>query len=358
MGVFYILLLVPMVIQHIAIKGLYVDYEKRNRIALTFYFVLLTLLVMLRHEGVGTDTRNYIYYFKKYSRMDWQILQREAIEIGFSYFNKIISLFSDEPQFFLAMAALLVSILMYPTYRRLCVDASLTVVLFSIMSIFVMMFSGIRQMLSIGIGFVAYKYTRSKKLIPFLLSVLLAMSAHTSAFMLIFMYPLYHAKITKKWLYVVVPVLAIIFVFNSQIFSVLTALMAQYTKYEGGITSTGAYTMLILFVIFTVFSFVIPDESRVDEEMIGLRNFLLLSMIIQMFAPLHALAMRMNYYYIVFIPLLIPKVVECRSRRWNQVAMAGRHIMVIFFFLYFFYNANVGRNLDVFPYRFFWENLG
>lgn len=358
MGKFVALLLVPMLIQHIAVKGLHIDYQKRNKLALAFFFTLLTVLVMLRHEDIGNDTRNYVYYFERYAWMDWQRLKRQDLELGYVYLNKIISLLSKDPRFFLAMSAILVSAMLYPTYNRLCVDASLTVMLFSITSLFVMMFSGIRQMLSIGIGFAAYKFTRSKKPIPFVLSVLLAMSAHTSAFMLIFMYPLYHAKITKKWLYVVVPVLAIIFVFNSQIFSVLTAFMARYTKYEGGITSTGAYTMLILFAIFTVFAFVIPDESRLDEEVIGLRNFLLLSLIIQMFAPLHALAMRMSYYYMVFIPLLIPKIVECRSRRWSQVAIAGRHIMVIFFFLYFFYNASLGGNLNVFPYRFFWENLG
>ena len=115
--------------------------------------------------------------------------------------------------------------------------------------------------------------------------------------------------------------------------------------------------MLILFAIFTVFAFLIPDESQLDAETIGLRNFLLLSLVIQMFAPLHTLAMRMNYYYIIFIPLLLPKIIECRSKRWNQVAVLGRHVMVGFFLLYFFYNASKGGNLHVFPYHFFWETV-
>ena len=115
--------------------------------------------------------------------------------------------------------------------------------------------------------------------------------------------------------------------------------------------------MLILFAIFAVFVFVIPDDSAIDDETIGLRNFLLLSLMIQMFAPLHNLAMRMKYYYIIFIPLLLPKAIACRSKRWNQIALLGRHSMVVFLLIYFFINAYSGSNLRVFPYHFFWESV-
>lgn len=355
---FIVLLLTPLVFQHVYVRGINIDYDRRNKHALLFFFTFLTILVMLRHESVGNDTRNYMRYFEGFSMVDWGRLAKEKTEIGFAFFSKIISLFSKNPQVFLAICAIITSAMIYPTYKRLCADSSLTIVLFCLMSTFVMMFSGIRQMLAVGIGFIAYEFTRRKKLVPFILAVLLAMNFHTSAFMLAFMYPLYHSKITKKWLFVVVPILGVIFAFNKVIFSSLSFLIAQYTKYEGSISSTGAYSMLILFVIFAVFAYLIPEESLLDEETIGLRNFLLLSLIIQMFAPLHNLAMRMNYYYIIFIPLLLPKIIEYRSERWKQVAMVGRHVMVIFFFLYFFLiKANSGGNLNVFPYHFFWENI-
>ena len=357
MIVFFALLLIPIVIQHVTIRGHYIAYKKRNTKALSFFFFFLTILVMFRHESVGADTSNYMRKFLAFDRMSWEQAGKDTIEIGFTYFNKFISLFSKEPQFFLAVAAVTVSLLFFPTYKRLCVDASLTIVLYCIMSTFVMMFSGIRQMIAIGIGFIAYEFTRKKKLIPFILSVVFATTFHTSAFMLALMYPLYHSRITKKWLYVVVPVMALLFVFNRQIFSALGTILMRYTKYDASIVSTGAYTMLLLFSAFAIFSFVIPDEARMDVEIIGLRNFLLLSLAVQMFAPLHTIAMRMSYYYIIFIPLLIPKIIEYRSKRWNQVAIMGRHIMVTFFLIYFFMNAYTGVNLRVFPYHFFWEEL-
>lgn len=353
---FVILLVVPIMMQHIAVKK--IDYQKKNKFALFIFFALLVVFVMFRHEEIGNDTKNYMHFFEKFSQMSWGEVRKSSLEIGFSYFNKIISLFSNEPRFFLIVAAIVPGVMIYPTYKRLCTDSSLTIVLFCIMSTFVMMFSGIRQMLAIGIGFAAYEFTRKKKLIPFILAVLLALTFHTSAFMLAFMYPLYHAKITKKWLLAVVPALTVIFVFNGPIFSVLSLVLSRFTKYEGGVSSTGAYTMLILFAIFAVFSFIIPDESRIDAETIGLRNFLLLALVIQMFVPLHNLAMRMGYYYMIYIPLLIPRIIHFRSAKWSQVAVVGRHVMVIFFFIYFFLiKVNSGGNLNVFPYHFFWETL-
>lgn len=168
MGVFYLLLLVPMMMQHCAVKGLHMDYQKRNKAALKFFFVFLTLLIAFRHESVGNDTENYISFFKVFSRMEWSNLRGTGMEVGFRYLNKLISLFSEEPQFFLTVTAILVSAMIYPTYKRLCADVALTIALFSILSTFVMMFSGIRQMIAIGIGFIAYEFTRQKKLIPFI----------------------------------------------------------------------------------------------------------------------------------------------------------------------------------------------
>lgn len=355
MAVFYVLLLIPVLFQHIEIKGLHIDYEKKNQRLITFFFIFLTILIAFRGDSIGNDTRNYIWLFSRAVRKSWTNIGRMQLETGFSYYMEALSMISDNPRFFLAISAVLVSAMIWPSYRRLTSDVSLTVVLFCTMSTFFMMFSGIRQMLAIGIGFLAYELTRSRRPFLFALAVLAAMQFHTSAFMLALLYPLYHAKITKKWLYVIVPVTLGLFVFNRPIFSVLASVMERYTRFDSSVVSTGAYMMIVLFSLFTAFAFVIPDEKLLDEETIGLRNILLLSLLLQMFAPLHTLAMRMNYYYVIFVPLLMPKIVEASSVRWRQVAAVGRNVMVVFFLVYFFLTATQGSHLHVAPYHFFWE---
>ena len=355
MGVFYILIFTPMLIQIISVKGIGMGSERVNKRALVVFFILFSILLMFRNESVGNDTRNYINYFNEISVLSWKRASKVSLEIGFIYLNKIVSIFTDEAQVFLAITSIIMVVLIYPIYKRLCCDISLTVTLFAIMSTFVVSFSGIRQMLAVGIGCIGYYFTRNNKLLPFILSVVLAIFFHTSAFVLVLMYPVYHAKITKRSLYVIVPFVFVVYIFNKQIFSFMVSIMERFTKYEGEISQTGAYTMLVLFIIFVVFSFVIPDETLLDKETVGLRNIMILSVIFQMFAPLHTLAMRMNYYYIIYIPLLLPKIIKYRSQQWNQIAIVARYVMVVFFTVYFFYTSTVSDALHVFPYHFFWE---
>ena len=229
MWVFYILMLIPIAMQHFVTEGRPFDYRKKNQNALLAFFVILTILVALRHESVGNDTRNYINYFELYSKTSWAQLVKSDMELGFAVFNKLASLVTQEPQVFFAIVAIATTVMIYPTYKRLCIDASLMIVLYVFMSTFVMMFSGIRQMIAVGIGFLAYECTRNKKLVLWAFCVVLAILFHASAFMLIFMYPLYHARITKKWLFAVVPAMVIVFVFNEQIFSYLGMFLSRYT---------------------------------------------------------------------------------------------------------------------------------
>ena len=356
MLVFIILIFVPLALQLAEGNSYYEKERKKRNLALAFFFLFLTMLLMFRHESVGIDTKNYIIYFRVFSNSSWKSLIGGSWEIGFAYFNKIILLFSKNVQVFFAVTAIVITCMIYPTYKRLCIDSTLTILLYVNMSTFVMMFSGIRQMLAIAIGFIAYEFTRKKRLIPYALMVALAMMFHTSAFMLILMYPVYHLKLTKKSLIAVVPILCLIFVFNEPIFTFLAEYLEKYTRFEAELSSTGAYTVLILFAMFVVFSFVIPDEKIMDTETLGLRNFMVLTLALQMFAPLHTLAMRMNYYYIIFIPLLIPKIIQYRKKDMHQIALLARPIMVAFFLGYFFYSAYTSsNNLNVFPYRFFWR---
>jgi len=354
MAPLYFLLLIPLLIQHVKIQR--IDYSIQNKLALKVFFATLLLLLMLRHPTVGLDTRNYFHIFQKDSMRSFSSILSDE-EFGFSLYNKLISLFTQDAQVYIAITAVIIILLIAPTYLRQCEDTSLVIVLFCLMSTFVMLFSGIRQMISVGIGFVAYHFVREKRLIPFFLTVLVALSFHTSAFVLLFMYPLYHIKITKKWLLVVIPVMALIFIFNVQIFSALSSIIERYTRFSGAVSSTGAYTMIVLFILFSIYSFLIVDESKMDSETIGMRNFLLFATVVQMFAPLHTLVMRINYYYIIFIPLLIPKIISSHSIRWKQIAVFSRHFFLLFFMIYDLYTLTTSGSLRVFPYNFFWESV-
>ncbi len=349
---FYLLVFIPLLIYLFFRGG---SAQQRSKRTLRIFFIILFVLLSLRHRSVGRDLQNYSYIFTSYSYQSWNEILK-LVEPAYAILNKIILMLTDDFQWLLVVVAFITILPIAKHYIKYSEDPVLTIMLFVTMSTFIMMFSGLRQAIAISLGVIAFEFTSSRKLLPFILIVGLAVLFHTSAFMLFFMYPLFHAKITTKWLWFVVPGMTLVYIYNKQIFGFLVKFLHN-TRYGGSdIMPTGAYAMVILLSFFAVYSFLIPDESKLDARTIGLRNFLLLALVLQMFAPLHPLAMRMNYYYIIFIPLLIPKVISYKKECWRHIAVITRYIMIAFFMIYFFINAPRVNSLDVFPYRFFWES--
>ena len=350
---YYILIFSPFLISLVRFTG-QTDEQKRRMPVNLFFFLYLTML-MLRHVTVGHDLPGYATIFSRLGQIGWQYVFRVDMEPAYVILNKLIYLFTDNFQWCIAIVSALIVIPIWYVYRKTSDDPLLSVSMFLILPTFVMFFSGLRQSIAIGLGALAFEMTRRKKLIPFLLVCALATAFHYSAFILLLMYPLYHARITRAWLIAVIPAMGLIYLFNEPIFALIQQLLSDY--YEAEITESGAYTMLMLFVLFGIYSYLIPDEAQLDAETIGLRNLLLLSIAIQMFVPLNNLAMRMNYYYIIFIPLLLPKIHSARNARWTQVARLARYVMILYFLVYFFDHMPSGNILDTFPYRFFGENI-
>lgn len=358
----YILLIfTPIIIQHIGLSNKELVIQKandrKNLNAITFFWIFLFVLLIFRHETIGRDLQRYSYTYDFIARNSWQEALYRSAEVGFNFVNKLIALSFDDFRWVLVVTAILGVYHIAKGYSKYSKDASLTIALFINMSNFVMLFSGLKQSIAISLGFLAFEFVRKKKIIAFIITVFIAMLFHSSAFMLFFMYPLYYLKITKATLIFIIPSLAVAFAFNSQIFGALAEILMRFTDYDTAITNTGAYTMLIVFAVLAIFSYVIPDENQIDDDTVAMRNFLLFSVFLQMFAPLHTLAMRMNYYYMAFIPLVIPRVIEHRSEKWDNVAVVAGYLMTFLFIVYFFVAAPADNVLDTFPYHFFWENV-
>lgn len=348
---YWMLVLPPLFSYHIRFKGQ--TQHERAKATIKFFFILLFVLLALRAPEIGRDLSNYRYYFNLYGGIEWNELGSFSTEWGFIALNKAVAAFTDNFQWLLTVCALLTVYPIARVYKDEIEDPVWTIALFICMSTFIMLFSGLRQAIAMALGMLAFQFVKRRKLLLFLLIVVTATLFHRSAFVLVALYPLYHAKITKKWLFAVIPCLVAVFVYNKQIFGFLTVFIEGY--YQSDINETGAYGTLILLILLSVYSFVVADEARLDDSTRGMRNILLLSVALQMFAPLHTLAMRINYYFLLFVPLLIPKIAGRSSSKYTQIVRLSRYVMIIFFFAYFFISCPKSNALDTFPYKFFWE---
>ncbi len=318
---------------------------------------MLTFLCLLAFRGLqcGTDTRQYMRLFNEYSASSFSTLfSNYNHEFGFKLLNRIVGLLSGNFQTLLCITSVICVLPLWKFYKQESEDQLLTVALFLTVAPFMMYFSGIRQAIAISLSVPAWYAAKNKRKVLFALTILLAMQFHTSAFILLLIYPLYSARITPKWLWFVVPCMIVVYLFRTLIFNyLLVYLWKEYHETE----ATGATTILLLLILFGLYSYILPNEKTLDNDTIAMRNMLLLSIVIQIFAMLHPLSMRMNYYFLLFIPILIPKIANRSKKQFAQVSKLSRGIMTIYF-IYYFVSMVLNDNdaLNIFPYIPFWTD--
>lgn len=334
----------------------YSRYEKNKakELMITTFFVVYLFLLCFRATTVGIDTFNYVNrYFHPFHSMSWgEVFRFSPDEPGFSIFVKLITVVTTTEQIFMSLSALVAVVPVMILYRRESKEAAVCCSFFMISLLFEIFFSGMRQGIAVGLTVPAYYFAKNKKIIPFLLIVALAATFHISAVMILFIYPVYRAKITGKWLWIVVPSMGLVFYYNRQIFTVLFELVGgkYFEKYSTLYGSTNQYGLLILFVLISAYSIFMMDPEIADEDDIGLRNILLLATVIQFFAPLHNIVSRMNYYYILFIPIAITRANKKCKFRYRQITKVASCVMTVYFLFYFFFSK--GDILQIMNYQF------
>lgn len=339
----------------------YGEHNELNNLALPAFFFFLLLLLCCKAETVGHDTSNYRNMFEKSENFLLADVFSEWEDCLFVLLNYVIYNFSDNFQIYLTIISVLI---VTPLMYFYCQDkrhALLKIVLFVNMSTFVMMFSGIRQMIAVSLGVLAFDCIKKKRNLLFLILTAVAFLIHTSGFMIIFLYPLYHIRLRKKHLIFVVPLMIVLLVFNNAIFTLLNSFLMQFSsKFELETSNTGAFTSLILFALLAAFSYFISDEEQMEKEDFALRNILMAAVAMQCFAPLHVLAMRMNYYFIIFVPVAVAKAFATANKKYANVAKMGEIVIITFFVFYFVYTlymelATGNSVLNTVPYVAFWE---
>lgn len=333
-----------------------------NSLIVPVFFFLLFLLLSLRNETIGRDIVNYHNSFIAFSLLDFRDLWSTGTEPLYVLLNWIVGRFTDDFQIFLTIVAAITVLPVAKIYSEDKQYGFLKIVLFMNMTVFIMMFSGLRQAIAISVSMVAYSFVRKKKPLLFLLFALIAFGFHHTGFITLLYYPLYHLKLSKNQQWLAIPGVAIVFIFNKQIFGLITSVLSKVfgDRYEVEIQETGAYLMIVLFALFAIAAFFFPDEEKMDAEAKGLRSFLLMTLLLQCFAPVHTLSMRMNYYFIIFVPVIVPKIFKYSKDNIKDVAKIAKGVIVTFFVVYYLYTTFVSCRtgvsaLDTYPYVPFWK---
>lgn len=350
---YYVMVGIPAVVALFGKK--FFNHKLRNRLVVISFFLIWFILLCFRHEKVGVDVLNYHMLFKKTFTMSFgEIFARSfdsRFELGFNLLAKIVSVTTGNFRVFLVLIALLslapVFLLYFYCARE---NAYLSIVIFLSLGLFSIYFSALRQVIAVAFAVPAFYFTKKRKPLLFLLMVFLAFITHHSAVIMLLLYPVYHLNMRiKSNLIILIPVIALVYFFRVPIFEWLTVFLNDF--YSSNIKETGAVLIFVLLMGFLILSYIFPDNSKLDKETIGLRNLLFLCTVLQIFSGINSIAMRMNYYFLIFVPLLIPRIINNTTEKNKKVAMIVYLVMVVFFTFWYFYRAYTNADiLNVYPY--------
>lgn len=330
--------------------------QNQRKTVITFFFLWLMLLLIFRSIDCGIDLRNYTHYFRE--AVSHPFSKGYSLELGYYTLESIIGLLTDNFHIFYATLAVLYLSPVLWMYRREVEMPYLTIILFLVIAPFSMYFSGLRQALAMAFAVPAFYCAQNRQKFRFLLVILAAFLFHKSSLVMLLIYPVYHLKLSRRSLLWIVPLVTGIFLLNRQIFQFLLLFLGeQYIEKYSEMASTGAYSILLLLILLLIYAFLLVRDQQLEADVVALRNLLLLCVGIQCFAPVHNIAMRMNYYFLPFVPLLIPKIANRSSEQNKVISLLSVIVMSVILTLLYFYKAYTDPDiLNIYPYIPFWEH--
>ena len=330
--------------------------EQINRISTILIFIMLVLIIGLRHPSMGIDlkygeTGGYLRSFSTIANMPWsRFLSIQGFlnyEYGFILYCKLIGTIWNNKQFFIFISAFLSLLPVFIVIYKKSTNSIMSSLIYLGLPTLLLLFSGIRQSLTIGFCFLAIDLIQKKKLFRFLLVVVAMWFIHSSAFIVLAAYPIYHIRISKKSRWITLLVIPFVYLFRYQLFDVFSKLFIDHAAVE----ETGAYTLLLVFCAIYIFCMFFCKDG--DAEQNGYMNLFFVACVIQTFGPINNLAVRVGYYFMIFLVLLIPSVISKMQLKTNQV-ISGIVVSASFaiFALYAIYTSTWA---NAYPYHFFWE---
>ncbi|XOQ48306.1 MAG: Transmembrane protein EpsG [Eubacteriales bacterium] len=289
--------------------------KRNNAIFLLIVSVAMIVMSYLRADTVGIDYIQYADYFKQVRNGGWSFLISDAngyrVEPGYSLLNYFVSLFTGDVHIFMLFVSILTVGLTAVLLYKYSPVPWVGMFVFASFGFFGNSLSFLRQSIAIAIFLYAINFLKKKKLIPYILIVLLAASFHKSIIIMIPVYFLAHIKVNWKSLTAYASLTALILALSWPLFNFVTKYVYKYYA-----TEEGLYYMLgrdwqtaAIPVITTVTILIVKNSIlKRDATNIVLINFSIYSGLLYIMTCQHFLFQRFGMMFFTSAILLIPEL--------------------------------------------------
>ena len=325
-------------------------------------FVILFLIMGLRAPTVGADIGQYLY---KYNNLtpninsfisELDIVSFLGNENGFTFLNSILKTLHFNNQQYIMFFSFIFAFSFIFFYYKYSKNIFISILLFITIGNFAMSMTGLRQTLAIVLTLYSFKFIFERKLIKFLVIILMAMSFHFSSIIFLPVYFLYGIILKKRDAILVFCVVLLFLPLNKIIYNYffIPFIPQQYTIYMNFSASLNPLVVLVALSInfFPIF-FWDNFNSKNDSEK-KLVSFLFIGSSLYSIFNILALNLvwinRLSFYFMPFNELLIPLVLYyIKSKETKQILTTAIIMLVILHFVI----STPGGTLKIDDYLFF-----
>lgn len=309
----------------------------------------LVLLLALRGVSVGVDLDGYLYSYRMFE--SWHFIESNRFEVGYKYLNYVLQQLRMSEQLFIGLVALLT---LWPIGRMIGRYSAMPVVsflLFIACNFYSFTFSGLRQAIAFSLIVWSFDFILRRKLSMFLLLVAIGALFHQSALVFLPAYWIWRVRLNKTLLVSALLLGFVLYWWRLPIFGwVVGYVVDGYT-----VVQSSSYNWLLLGCAVFLGGLFVRSFGTLGEDrqvfLNGLLMFVLVALLIMIFASVGNNVLRVADYYYLFVVLLVPEMLAAIKEPVTRAALIiGVVVGVFLLYGYFLLEDGYG----IVPYTFFW----
>lgn len=325
--------------------------------------MLIFLRMALRSVDIGSDLIRYrIRYLGIISSNDsiWGNFYGEPLYV---LANRICGRISEENGYriFLTVCAFWVIFSFAFLIHQYSDHLLVSFFVYFALDFYLFAFSGLRQAIAMAFIMWAFHFIVKKKLIPFLLMVLLATGFHRTAIVFSVCYLVQYFKWTR-WRILLAVILGGTILYNiEEIGKVIILYVGSEFEHFASSGTIGTMSLLIMSFLLIGFLFNSPVRNREIENVV-LNNIMIISLIVQMLSFVSYNFTRLNLYFFQFSVLYVANTADKLDKRGKKLVFTEDSkkicIALLIAALFVVYISWLSISpYDVVPYQYFWSDV-
>lgn len=343
-------------------------YNKKISINACIFICCTTLwfIVGLRHTSLGLVDTEKVYMNHFYSILNGGLseinLGKDTMFYNITYI--FIKIFGNKPHLYLLLMSFPYIFSVGHLIKKYSKNIFLSFIIFTSMQYFEISFTIMRQVIAMSILLFSLNYLKDKKILKFIVIVLIASLFHQMAVIFIFAYPFMHLKPKSRIRLIILGVISFFLIakfYPSLIWKAANFLFENNNRYSHyasvGNTRT---TSLVLFSTCLLFSclglFYIKKKKTKNSEELDMDQVLLsLSFLATMFAPGTIIITefsRIAYFFGIYNVCMVPNAITYeKNKNTRFIINTVLTIVLVVYFIFF-----LGPGVNIIPYKFYWQN--